>query len=298
MDFVVSCGIFDGVHLGHQALLRQALALGPVKLVSFDPHPLQVLRPELAHHLLFDLQDRRQRLLQASVSELEILPFQARWAQASAEDFVAWILKQKPRAWILGPDFHFGRNREGNWQWLQKRSLPGVDLVLVQTYQQNEARVSTSLIKSVLSEGRLREAADYLGRSYFLRGSVIRGQGLGKNLGFPTANIDPSVSFRPRFGVYLTRASWRSQTYFGLTNIGQRPSVRASLQGSPQVEVHLFDFSEDLYGEFLELEFLEFIREERKFSNVEALRNQIGKDVEKMKLYLHDSRGSFERPSR
>lgn len=298
MDVVISCGIFDGVHLGHQALLSQALALGPVKVVSFDPHPLRVLRPDLSHHLLFDLQDRRQRLQQARVSELEILPFQARWAQASAEDFVAWIMKQKPRAWILGPDFHFGRNREGNWQWLQKRALPGVELVLVPTYQQNEFRVSTSLIKSVLGEGRLQAAAHYLGRSYFLRGCVIRGQGLGRNLGFPTANIDPSVSFRPKFGVYLTRVRWGSGIYHGLTNIGQRPSVPSSLLGASHVEVHLLDFSEDLYGEFLELEFLEFLREERKFSSVEELRNQIGKDIEIMKSYLHDSRGSFEPPSR
>jgi riboflavin kinase/FMN adenylyltransferase len=297
----VALGKFDGVHLGHQRVIQPVLqsAWGeenPVRpystVVTFDPHP-QEFFTGLPRDLLTPLDEKVAQLRSLGVEQLVLLPFDRELSALSPEEFVDKILVQQLQCQQIsvGQDFCFGKKRMGTAQDLQalaaKYNIP-VTIVPIKTDTDilpatDDARISTSLIRESLEVGDIPKANRLLGRPYTLIGEVVTGQKLGRTIGFPTANIQlPKDKFLPRHGVYAIEAIIHNETpdksptqQFGVMNIGNRPTVNGI---DIRVEVHLFNWSGDLYGKNLPVQLVKFLRPEQKFPSLEALKNQIQLD--------------------
>ncbi len=297
----VALGKFDGVHLGHQRVIQPVLqsAWGeenPVRpystVVTFDPHP-QEFFTGLPRDLLTPLDEKVAQLRSLGVEQLVLLPFDRELSALSPEEFVDKILVQQLQCQQIsvGQDFCFGKKRMGTAQDLQaiaaKYNIP-VTIVPIKTDTDilpatDDARISTSLIRESLEVGDIPKANRLLGRPYTLIGEVVTGQKLGRTIGFPTANIQlPKDKFLPRHGVYAIEAIIHNETpdksptqQFGVMNIGNRPTVNGI---DIRVEVHLFNWSGDLYGKNLPVQLVKFLRPEQKFTSLEALKNQIQLD--------------------
>ncbi len=282
---VVTIGNFDGVHLGHRAILgrvqQRARELeAQAVAVTFDPHPLKVLRPGM-HLPLLTTPAQKLKLLNASGLEaVVVLPFTREFAALPARDFVLRYFCEglKVREVVVGHDYCFGRNREGNIDLLRELGRThGFTVQVVWAVEVDGAVVSSSLIRAMLKLGRVAEAAHLLGRSYGVVGRVIQGKGRGaKLLGVPTANIRPENELLPATGIYAVRVRLGAETWLGAANIGTCPTFE---NGEFSLEVHLLDFDGDLYGDTLEVEFAARLREERKFPSLEALTAQIHADI-------------------
>jgi riboflavin kinase / FMN adenylyltransferase len=281
----VALGNFDGVHLGHRAVLKASLeaksrGLIPT-VITFDPHPRAYFGGQTGF-LLSSLQEKKHILTELGFSQILVLPFGPELAQMTAETFVLDVLigYLKTKQVSVGWNFHFGKGRTGNAAFLEHILPPlGVDLSICPPFLLGKKQVSSSAIRSALTEGNLVEVKTFLGRNYTLYGKVIHGEERGRTIGFPTANIqiDP-MRFIPRYGVYLTSVTWEGQQKMGLTNIGVRPTFQGV---APSLEVHLLDWSGDLYDKELTLEFTDFIRAEVQFNSVDELVAQIRKDRDK-----------------
>ncbi len=295
----LTLGNFDGVHKGHQKLLRnvtdQARAIGGQSLLlTFHPHPAQILAPEKKHVRLFTLRDQQQELARYGLDGVLRQAFSREFSGISAPDFLEdYILKYfQPQYITVGQDFVFGAHRQGNHQLLKafcdKRKIK---LDLVPSLQVNGETVSTSNIRRHLIAGELEQAEALLGRRYYLQGVVEKGAARGRVLGFPTANIKPDVDFFPRMGVYICEVlRWPDPTkrFRAVMNVGLN---RTFVEGDHQpikAEVHLLDFSEDLYGQTLQVELCHYLREEKKFPSMEALKQQIQADVESARRWVPD----------
>jgi len=282
---VVTIGNFDGVHLGHRAILgrvqQRARELeAQAVAVTFDPHPLKVLRPGM-HLPLLTTPAQKLKLLNASGLEaVVVLPFTREFAALPARDFVLRYFCDglKVREVVVGHDYCFGRNREGNIDLLRELGRThGFTVQVVWAVEVDGAVVSSSLIRAMLKLGRVAEAAHLLGRSYGVVGRVIQGKGRGaKLLGVPTANLRPENELLPATGIYAVRVRRGAETWLGAANIGTCPTFE---NGEFSLEVHLLDFAGDLYGDTLEVEFMARLREERKFPSLEALSAQIHADI-------------------
>ena len=282
---VVTIGNFDGVHLGHRAILgrvqQRARELeAQAVAVTFDPHPLKVLRPGM-HLPLLTTPAQKLKLLNASGLEaVVVLPFTREFAALPARDFVMQYFceRLKVREVVVGHDYCFGRNREGNIDLLRELGRThGFTVQVVWAVEVDGAVVSSSLIRAMLKLGRVAEAANLLGRSYGVVGRVIQGKGRGaKLLGVPTANLRPENELLPATGIYAVRVRRGAETWLGAANIGTCPTFE---NGEFSLEVHLLDFAGDLYGDTLEVEFAARLREERKFPSLEALTAQIHADI-------------------
>ena len=282
---VVTIGNFDGVHLGHRAILgrvqQRARELeAQAVAVTFDPHPLKVLRPGM-HLPLLTTPAQKLKLLNASGLEaVVVLPFTREFAALPARDFVMQYFceRLKVREVVVGHDYCFGRNREGNIDLLRELGRThGFTVQVVWAVEVDGAVVSSSLIRAMLKLGRVAEAANLLGRSYGVVGRVIQGKGRGaKLLGVPTANLRPENELLPATGIYAVRVRRGAETWLGAANIGTCPTFE---NGDFSLEVHLLDFDGDLYGDTLEVEFAARLREERKFPSLEALSAQIHADI-------------------
>ncbi|WP_017740729.1 bifunctional riboflavin kinase/FAD synthetase [Scytonema hofmannii] len=311
----VALGKFDGVHRGHQRVIQPILpdvtasSHAYSTVVTFNPHP-QEFFTGLARTWLTPLDEKIFQLRSLGVEQLVLLPFDKELSALTPEQFVEKILIQQLQAKRIsvGQDFCFGSNRSGTAKDLQvlaaKFDIP-VTIVPIETCASPEradnsdasdssihqTRISTSLIRQVLQNGDIRQANKLLGRPYTLIGDVIKGQQLGRTIGFPTANLQlPKDKFLPSFGVYAVRVSTLSETlnapeytYLGVMNIGNRPTVNGTYQS---VEVHLFDWSGDLYGKKLAVQLEQFLRPEEKFSSVEALKQQIQQDCIAARAFL------------
>ncbi len=310
----IALGKFDGVHLGHQQVIQPVVKSAAQEslhstVVTFHPHPQEFFTGQ-PRTLLTPLDEKVQQLRSLGVEQLVLLPFDKELAALSPEEFVAKILVQQlqSRRISVGQDFCFGKGRIGTAEDLQtlanQYNIP-VTIVPLRTYQENllpegncsqtpsveYTPISTSLIRQALEAGDVHQATNLLGRAYTITGMVEPGQQLGRNLGFPTANLKlPKEKFLPRFGVYAVRVSILNQTpdtpatkqlteqlteQLGVMNIGNRPTVNGT---DCSVEVHLFDWSEDLYGKILIVQLVEFLRKEQKFPTLEALKTQIQQD--------------------
>jgi riboflavin kinase/FMN adenylyltransferase len=292
---VVSIGNFDGVHLGHQKLLRQAvheaktLAL-PVVVFTFYPHPVSVLYPERKTQKLFDLRDQREQLDRLGVTHLIEQEFTHNFAKLSASDFLQFYLleKLKVKTLVVGYDFFFGANRQGDIPFLQRLCADhGIKLVVVAAHQEDDGIVSSTRIRDQLKAGDLSTVYALLGRNYYLRGIVHHGDARGRSIGVPTANMTPTVDFVPRRGVYITQTHLKGKSYQSITNIGINPTFHSENEPSIKTETHLFDFNEDIYGQEIQVDLLQFVRDEKKFSGVQELLTQIHADIAQAKGYFH-----------
>lgn len=286
-DSVVTLGNFDGLHYGHQQLLNRVVeraeALKALKVVmTFDPHPVQVLYPERGLKRLFPKDDLSEQLSLRGFDELILEPFSREFSQLKPEIFFVDHLF-KPlhlKALVVGHDFSFGINRSGNLEKLEELcATHKVQLDVVQPFAKEGAVISSSRIRKALGVGDVEQAQQLLGRPFYLQGLVEKGDQRGRTLGFPTANISPENEMVPQNGVYLSRVTVQNKAYMALTNIGINPTFDSSIT-RPRVESFLLDFQGDIYGLKIKVEFLKFWRAEKKFSGAAALVEQIGQDVD------------------
>ena len=277
----VTCiGAFDGVHLGHQALINMAKSISSkYQILTFDPVPKKFFNNM---HKLLSTKDMKVDLLSRFSPESIIFLNFEDVKDLIPEDFCN-ILNNKlnTKSIVVGKDFKFGKNREGDVNFLIKY-FGNSNVHVLNDYVVNDSKISSTLIKSTINEGKLELANQYLGYLFKLKGKVEHGNHMGHKIGFPTANINVDVSLvTPKFGVYEVDVTKADKTYKGVMNIGNRPTVSNDLKLS--YEVHILDFDEDIYGSFLEVEFVSFIRDEIKFDNIEELKNQISIDIESIK---------------
>ncbi len=283
-ESVVTFGVFDGIHIGHQDVLEKVCEhadagnLASV-LLGFYPHPLTFLAPEKCPPVLMCLPKRVEILQQIGIDTVIFVNFNERIASMSPDTFVNTVLLDVCRAKhiVVGYACQFGKDREGNAQILElmgQRSQFGV--TVVPPTQLNGLPVHSTRIREAIARGDLGLASKLLGRTYSLSGTIVRGDGRGKQLGFPTANIETGEQLCPPNGVYAIRAKLSERWFDGVLNIGIRPTFNGT---KLQVESHLFNFDEMIYGETIEVFFIEKIRSERKFSNVNALVKQINRDI-------------------
>ncbi|MGK2906605.1 MAG: bifunctional riboflavin kinase/FAD synthetase [Desulfuromonadales bacterium] len=291
---VLTLGNFDGVHLGHREIFRRvvdkARALqGTAVVVTFEPHPLRLLAPDKAP-LQLNTPEEKVRLLAAScIDLLVVLNFTRQLADMPAEAFVQDILVGKlgVKHLIVGYDYAFGRNRQGDTQFLAVQArLHNFSLEVLEPVRAAQQAYSSTTIRKILREGRVAEAIQVLGRNFTLDGEVVHGDGRGRKLGFPTANLVTLKEILPRDGVYAVKVKWRDAYYDGVINIGCRPTFAAS---APTLEIHLMDFHGDLYSERLRIYFVERLRDELHFASVEALQEAVAEDIVQARKLLAGS---------
>lgn len=287
----VTIGNFDGVHRGHAALLAQvrtqaAAIKGPAVALTFDPHPLRLLRPESVPALLTSVLDRVQLLHAAGADHVLVLRTTPDLLQLSAAEFFEQIIQDRlrARAVVEGPNFGFGHQRQGNLATLSELChRAGLVLSVVPPLEHAGAPISSSRIRNHLLQGAVRDAAELLGRPYRLRGRVSKGSQRGQRLGFPTANLESLETVIPSNGVYAVRVLCHGKSWPGAANIGPNPTFAET---APKVEVHLIGFEGDLYGHELAVDFLERLRDTRKFAGPNDLAAQLRSDVEQATLVL------------
>jgi len=294
---VVTLGNFDGMHHGHQELLKvvqeRAKALNALKIVmTFDPHPVQVLYPERGLKRLFPKEDLAEQLEKRGFDELILEPFSREFSQLKPENFFSdYLLKpMNLKALVVGHDFSFGVDRSGNLDKLKKFCLDSkVELDVIQPLAKEGGVISSTRIRKALQESDVEQATQLLGRPFYLRGLVEKGDQRGRQLGFPTANISPQNEIIPHNGVYLTRVSVQNKIYMAITNVGLNPTFNSPVL-KPRVESHLLDFDGDLYGLKMQVEFLRHRRAEKKFASVQDLVAQIRQDAQWAREQIKDFR--------
>ena len=282
----LAIGVFDGVHLGHRAVISTSAehaqaANGTPVVVTFDPHPEKVLRPKAAPHLLTATPHKIALIRDLGVGHLLIITFDKQFAATEPEDFVQQLVKySKPlREICVGHEWSFGRNRRGNLELLKKLGAQfNFNVVGIPPVTINREIVSSTSIRQALEAGDLAKAAEMLGRQYTILGTVVRGDDLGKKIGFPTANLSAHNEQFPPNGVYVAEAKLDTVIYPGVVNLGYRPTVSTG-KSERILEIHLLDFDRDIYGEDLEVQFICYLRPEKKFENIDALVQQIEADV-------------------
>lgn len=290
-DFsVVTMGTFDGVHKGHKAIIERMNTVasthpdGESVLLTFKPHPRHVLQPEADIKLLNDEDEKIELMRQAGLQHLIIHPFSIEFAKTSREDFIRnyIVRKIKAKAIIIGHDHHFGRNREGGLEDLLELSqLYGFFVENVPPQTVNGTVVSSTKIRKAILDGNVDTANDWLGYSYSLTGTVIKGRQIGESIGYPTANILNNNPHKiiPGDGVYavwVTFVSTPGDKKMGMCNIGYKPTV--STGGFKSIEVNIFDFQGNIYNQILKIEFVSRLRSEIKFKNLTELKHQLEKD--------------------
>jgi riboflavin kinase/FMN adenylyltransferase len=288
---VLTIGNFDGVHLGHQAILRKvverARAINGTSIAfTFEPHPLKVLAPERSPKLLNTFHGKMRLFEAAGIQVVICASFTRAFAGQDPEAFARDVLHKKigAREVYVGYDYAFGRGREGSIDFLKKMGLAyGFEVGVVEAFEADGVVVSSSLVRDLVSAGSMAEAARFLGRHYSIEGVVVPGSHRGRTLGFPTANLRTPNELIPGYGVYAVRAAVDGQWLKGVASIGVRPTFGG---GPVSIEVYLFEFNEDIYGRHLDLSFVARLRGEEKFPDAESLVRQMYKDAEQAKKVL------------
>lgn len=283
---VATIGTFDGVHIGHQEILKRIVKTAEVSnlksiVLTFFPHPRMVLQKDANIKLINTIAERRNLLEKQGLDYLFVQPFTKAFSRLTAEDFVREILIKQLRVKkiIIGYDHHFGRNRNANIEDLKLFGKKyGFEVEEIPAQDIDEVSVSSTKIRNALLDGDMETANNYLGYHFSITGVVISGKGIGKTIGFPTANIqiDQEYKLIPKQGVYLVKWLNQNQTVFGLMNIGNNPTVNSSEKVF--LEVHFLNFNKNIYGETIQLEFLYRLRDEVKFDSLDLLKEQIVKD--------------------
>jgi len=294
---ILSVGNFDGIHLGHRKLLETARELrrrdgGEIAIVTFEPHPLTVLRPEVAPPRLTPAAAKQALLDEMGVDHLVVLAPTPQVLGLTAEAFWALLRDEvRPRHMIEGGTFNFGKGRGGNigrlreWAAQSPVTLHVLESVQVVLLDLSIVDVNSSLIRWLIANGRMRDAAICLGRAYSLHGEVVKGFERGRKIGVPTANLKVDEQMVPLDGVYAGRCEVNGMTYTAAISIGTMPTFKENVR---QVEAHLLDFEGDLYGQMLRVEVTDWIREQRKYASVDALVVQMKRDLHQVKSFATD----------
>jgi len=289
---VLTLGVFDGLHLGHQLIVKtvveraNTIAAVPT-VITFEPHPRAVLHPESAPPLLQTFDQKIEALSVLGIDQTIVIHFDQAFSQIRAEDFLRDVVVDRLHAKevYLGRGFFFGHNREGNIDLLRRVSSQlGFVADEVPEVRLRGKRIGSTVIRQLLTDGRVNLARRMLGRPYGIEGPVARGDARGVGLGFPTANVQPHNRVIPRRGVYVTATLIEGQWRRSVTNIGVRPTFGDALE--PSVETHVIDWSGDLYGDVLRVRFLHRLRDERKFGSIDELKTQIERDVSRAQRYF------------
>lgn len=284
---VVTLGMFDGAHIGHQSILKQLNTIaqnidGESVLITFNPHPRMVLQPNCDLKFLNTLQEKEEILRQFELEHLIIQEFTKDFSQVTSVEFVKNLLVDKIKidTLVIGYDHHFGKNREGNFEQLQVLSKEfGFNLIQLEAIEENDVAVSSTKIRNALNEGNIEYANKALNYNYPLSGKVVHGDKIGRTLGFPTANleVDPNKLI-PKDGVYAVDVFVDDTKHLGLLSIGFRETVTNSREH--RVEVNILKFDQDIYGKTIKLEFLGRLRDEKKFNSLDELISAMNQDKE------------------
>ena len=290
----LTIGTFDGLHLGHQKLINRLIELAKAKkanttLLTFWPHPKLVLSKNNSDlKLLNSIYERIDLVKKMGIDNLIIYPFTEEFSKLSANNFIEEILieKIKIKALVIGYDHHFGHQREGEIDSISAKAKK-YDFYLeqVKVFTQKNINISSTKIRNALAAGNIELAKKYLSYNYMLSGRVIHGKKIGRNIGFPTANVEIDEKYKliPAKGVYAVQVVIENATHFGMMNIGSKPTVNSATENL-SLEVNLFDFNENIYGKKIKIILLTKIRDERKFANLEGLKAQIEKDKQQILL--------------
>ncbi len=294
---VLTVGTFDGVHAGHKVLIKRVIKLAQEVdarsvVVTFDPHPREIIEPgDAGIKLLSSLQERSELLADLGVDQMVVIPFDRDFSLLTSEQFVKEIIWEKigVSQFVIGYDHQFGRDREGTIDTVQRLGKKfGFTSFVVSKQEVGDKTVSSTAIrKAIQGEGDMRLAASFLERFYILNGTVVHGDKRGKTIGYPTANIQPENEKKvtPKKGVYAVYVRVEEKYHSGMMNIGQRPTFEGDVY---TLEVHIFDFNEDIYGKDIQVQFVERIRDEVAFSGIEELKSQLKKDETEARKILNN----------
>ena len=285
---VVTVCTFDGVHLGHQAIFRtmkqEAEAIdGETVVITFYPHPRIVLGLDSENLKFINTQGKKiNRLEESGIDHLIIVPFNKEFASISSKEFINDLVVEKihPKVIVTGFDHHFGKDRGGSFDLLSEiGKKEGFKVIKVEAQYINDVPVSSTKIRKLLNSGAVLVANNFLGYEYSITGKVVKGKSIGRDIGFPTANIEVSDEYKliAAVGVYACRVEYMSKLYKGMCNIGYRPTVD---HGNLTIEVNIFDFNKQIYGEEITIIFVDRMRDERKFENLNELSKQLASDKE------------------
>ncbi|MEJ2040868.1 MAG: bifunctional riboflavin kinase/FAD synthetase [Desulfosarcinaceae bacterium] len=292
---VITIGNFDGVHIGHQALFhtvieKAELLDGASVAMTFDPHPMRILEPDNRPPLITLYEQKKELIARAGLDVLICVPFTKTFAAVTARDFVEQLLIKRigMRAIVIGKDYTFGRHREGNLAYLKELSRElQFDVLVVDWIQDADKvsdRISSTNIREMVTEGRMEEARKMLGRHYQVRGRVASGRNRGgRLLGFPTANLHLQDELCPKQGIYAVTVEHQGHLYQGVANIGYSPTFDDHIF---TIEVHLLDFNKNIYDHPIRVNFIQRLRAEKKFDSIQALSDQIHKDIEQAQVIL------------
>jgi riboflavin kinase/FMN adenylyltransferase len=288
----LTIGNFDGVHLGHQALLNELRAVAQhqglqTAVIIFEPHPREFFTPQQAPVRLTSLREKLELFASMGVDRVYVCRFDAKFARMTAADFIHALHEKLCAKFVLiGDDFRFGSGRAGDFALMEKIGAQrGFSVRAVHSVLHDGVRISSTAIRSSLEAARLHTAREYLGRPYSISGRVVHGDGVGRKLGFPTANIQLKHNLPPLKGIYVVQVhSDGIGVLQGVASLGVRPTLKQDAK--PVLEVHLFEFAQQIYGKHLRVEFLQKLRDEEKFPNLEALTRQIAWDVDNAKRWF------------
>ncbi len=292
----LTIGNFDGLHLGHQALLnvlRAAAKQGRLQTAAmiFEPHPREFFSPQQAPARLTSLREKLELFCAAGIDRVHVCRFDTRFAQMRAEDFIGVLHGKLHAEYVLiGDDFRFGSGRAGDFALMEKvGSTHGLKVQAVDTVSKDGVRISSTAVRAALMAGQLGEVKSYLGRHYSISGRVVHGDGMGRKIGFPTANIQLKHNLPPLSGIFVVQVHAEDLGVLqGVASLGVRPTLKHDAK--PVLEVHLFEFEQQIYGRHLRVEFLQKLRDEEKYPDLETLTRQIVLDVENAKKWFeqHD----------
>lgn len=298
LNTVLTVGTFDGVHAGHKVLINRVLEIAEEKnarsvIVTFDPHPRDIINPGKAGiKLLSSLDERSEILADLGIDEMVVIPFDRDFSLLTSEEFVRDIIWGKigVSAFVIGYDHQFGRDREGTIETVQElgRKL-GFQTHVVSKQEVEDKTVSSTAIRQAIQvDGNMELAATLLDRYYILNGTVVHGDKRGKKIGYPTANIHPQNEKKviPKRGVYAVWVRFEDTFYKGMMNIGERPTFNDE---NTVLEVHILDFDRDIYGKDIQLQFVKRIRDEKKFDGIDDLKNQLGADEKNVRSVLENN---------
>ena len=290
---VYALGNFDGVHLGHKEIISKVIDISnsnniPSGVLIFDPHPRNYFNPKLDNFILSDINTRSYLLEKTKLDFLGILKFDDFMSNLSPREFVEKIIKNRVGVshLIVGYNFRFGRNREGDVEILSKIcSEFNIDLTIIKQVKNVELTISSSKIREAIKELDFEKVKNIIGDYWKIVGEVTEGDKRGREIGFPTANIMMKNLIKPDFGVYAVKIEYKNDVFNGIANFGVRPTFNKT-KSLPILEVHLFNFSDNLYGKEIVISFVDFIRKEKKFNGLESLKSQIQLDINKAKDLL------------
>lgn len=292
---VITVGSFDGVHQGHQSILKvmkeEADKIGgETVLITFYPHPRHVVQPKNSIEFLNTFEEKVENLSRYGLQHLVVVPFDDKFAHMLPETYIQSFIweKFKPKIIILGYDHRFGKDRSGSIDTFKKfQTQYGYQLIEIQAAMVDQIAISSTKIRQAIKAGEMEKAKEGLGYAYGLHGKVVKGRALGRTIGFPTANIELTEPEKlvPPHGVYLVEVAIESHKFGGLMNIGVRPTVSGK---DRSIEVYIFDFVKDIYNKDIAVTFLFKLREEQKFDHLDALKEQIHQDKKRAEAYFKD----------